>query len=133
MMVGDFTNIDWSKLNSYYTCLAQDVAFHKARMGGKFVVTQAVTSRKFRDHIKKTLPECIFITLSLTRETQRKRIIERHGSGEQAEQIIKFICGIYDYYEKPEEDEKNTFNVDITENMTVDDVMNKVLGILKNL
>ena len=37
---------------------------------------------------------------------------------------------VFELYEKPGADEKNTYNVDITEDMTTKDVMEKVLEIL---
>ena len=96
---------------------------------GNFAIAQAVTSREFRDHIRLTLPDCIFITLTLTKENQLKRITERHGEdcgGELLDMMNKFA----EFYEGPGEGEKNTYNIDIDEKMTPKDVMDKVLETL---
>ena len=69
--------------------------------------------------------------MSLTKEGQRKRVTARHGEGEEAEKMLEFLTGIFDLYEKPYPDEENTFNVDITEDLSMDDVLKKVLEVLK--
>ena len=81
-----------------------------------------------RDHIRITLPDCVFITLTLTKENQLKRVIARHG--EQGEDMFEMFTAMFKFYEGPGNGEKNTFNVDISEDMTPNDVMNKVLEIL---
>ena len=110
--------------------MAKDIETQRKRIGGDFAIAQAVTSRDMRDHIKLTLKDCIFITLTLTKETQRKRIIARHGENEGA---MEFLGNIYQFYEGPGDNEKNVYNINITENMTPDDVMNKALEILDNI
>ena len=93
-------------------------------------MAQAVTSRAIRDVIRKTIPDVIFVILSLTQETQQKRVMERHGEGEEAEGMITFLGNIFKLFEGPAEDEKNTLKVDITEEMTPEDVQKKVLEVL---
>ena len=39
----------------------------------------------------------------------------------------------YDLYEPAGEDEKNAYNIDITEDMSVEDVIEKVLKIVENI
>ena len=39
----------------------------------------------------------------------------------------------YDLYEPADEDEKNAYNIDITEDMSVEDVIKKVLKIVENI
>ena len=64
---------------------------------------------------------------------QAKRVRERAGddgtnsTGEILEKLIK----LNKFYEKPGDGEKNTYNVDITEDMTKQDVLDSVLEILK--
>ena len=127
---GDVKNVDWEKFKPFYTCMANEIKYQHERVGGHFVVANAVTSREMRDHIRKTIPNCIFVTLTLTKETQRKRVTERHGE-EGADAIIDFLTKMYQLYEGPGEGEENTFNVDITENMTREDVKQKVLEVLR--
>ena len=56
------------------------------------------------------------------------QIQARHG--EQAEDAIKILTGIFDIYEPPGENERNTYNVEITDEMTPNDVLEKVQKIL---
>ena len=72
------------------------------------------------------------LIIPCSRNILEKNIIylfqERHG--EQSESVIKFLTGIFDIYEPPGENEKNTYNVEITEDMTQNDVLKKVQNIL---
>ena len=124
---GSFDGVDWDKMKPFYACIAKDIDTHKKRIGGDFAIAQAVTSREMRDHIRITLPDCVFITMSLTKENQIKRVKERHGDDPGA---LEFLAKMFDFYEGPGEGEKNTFNIDITEDMSPKDVMDKVLEIL---
>ena len=124
---GNFDGIDWDKLKPFYACIAKDIDTQKKRIGGDFAIAQAVTSRAMRDHIRITLPNCVFITLSLTKENVTKRIKERHGDDPGA---LEVLSKMFEFYEGPGEGEKNTFNIDITEDMSPKDVMDKVLEIL---
>ena len=90
---GRMSEIDWSKTKPFYTNMAKDIETQKKRIGGNFVIAQAVTFRDMRDHVKLTLPDCIFITLTLTKETQRKRIIARHGENEGA--MMEMMRNLY--------------------------------------
>ena len=60
---------------------------------------------------------------------QAKRIKERHG--EESQGAIEMMMKLHKLYEKPGDGEKNTYNVDITEEMTKKDVLFKVLEILR--
>ena len=120
---------DWEKLKPFYTNMAEDVAAQKKRIGGNFSIAQAVTSQEMRDHIRLTIPDCIFITLTMTQESQIKRIKARHGE-DLSEGLLDMMSGIHKLYELPGENEPNTFNIDITESMNRKDVLNKVLEVL---
>ena len=122
--------VDWEKIKPFYTSMAKDVAAQKKRIGGNFSIAEAVPSRAFRDHIRQTIPDCIFITLTMTKKAQMKRIRARHGDG--SEGMLEVLSNIYELYELPGENEPNTFNVDITDDMKPQDVMKKVLDILEN-
>ena len=122
-------DIDMSKMKPFYKNMSDDVRAQKNRIGGTFAIAQAVTSRELRDHIRTVLPECIFIVLTLTKESQLKRIKQRHGQ-ESSEAIINMMSNIYDLYELPGEGEENTFNVEITDELTPNDVLQKVMEII---
>ena len=129
MMQGNVKDIDWTALKPFLIQAGKHIREQKKRIGGNFAVAQAVTSREMRDSIRGEIPDCIFITLTLTKEAQKKRIMARHG--DNAEGILQLLTGMYDLYELPGEGELNTYNVDITEEMSQMDVMNEVLTILE--
>ena len=129
MSTGSFDDIDWNKAKPFLANMAKDILVQKQRLGGDFAVAHAVTSRDMRDHIRTILPDCIFIVLSMTDETQRKRIKERHG--EATDGVFEMLTKLHKLYEKPGDGEKNAYNVDITEDMTRKDVFNKVMETLK--
>ena len=110
--------------------MAKDIEIQRKRLGGNFVVARAIGSKKERNHIRSMLPDCIFIILSMTKESQMKRLLSRHGEDESGKGVVKFLNDIHKYFEPPEESEENTYNIDITEDMTPRDVMNIALEIL---
>ena len=128
---GQVDNIDWNNIKPWMEAMSKDIHAQKKRMGGNFAVAHSVTSQDMRDLIRSILPDCIFITLSLTEETQAIRVKERHGDGPGTEAISEMLAKMYKLYEGPGEGEKNTYNVDITENMSPKDVLNKVLEVLQ--
>jgi len=60
------------------------------------------------------------------KENQKKRLKERHGEMMMGDMLEK----MFDLYEKPGDGEKNAYNVDITEDMTTKDVLDKVLEVI---
>ena len=119
----DFDKLD--KLCKFYTILSEDIKREQSRIGGHFAVAHAVPKRKFRDHIRNILgSELIFVVLHMTKENQIKRIRARHGN-EQGN--VHFLTKCYDAFEPAADDEPNTISVVINEDMTRDDVANKIL------
>ena len=125
---GKMDEMDFDVCKPFYANMAKDIATQKKRIGGNFAIAQAVTSQEMRDHIRLTLPDCIFITLTLTKENQAKRVQARHG--DDCGPILEMFEKIFQFYEGPGEGEKNTYNINVAEGMTPDDVMNEVLKIL---
>ena len=66
----------------------------------------------------------------MTREDQEARIKARHGTENSSVNDMLLKC--YDVYEPAGEDEPNTLDVLVTPEMTRDDVVNKILNMLKN-
>ena len=54
--------------------MAKTVNIQRKRIGGNFSVAHAVNNQEIREHIRQIIPDVVFITLTLNRETQRKRI-----------------------------------------------------------
>merc|ERR1719510_1451005 len=111
------------------TC--EDIIRQRQRLGGDWATAFAVFSRAQRDIIRSTLGnDVIFFILHLTPETNHKRLVGRHGDG--AEEFNKVFDSMTKMYESAGQDEENAFDLYITEDMTPDDVAQKVLDILEN-
>ena len=91
-----------------------------------------MTSRSSRENIRTVLSDCIFILLSISKETQQKRVAARHGN-ETGDGVTKLLSAMHDLFEPPGNDETNTFKVDINENMTPKEVMEKVVKLLAQI
>ena len=61
-----------------------------------------------------------------------KEIIARHGRN-MNENALKFLIKSAEMYEPAGEDEENAYNVEITEDMNREDVIQKILKIADNL
>ena len=68
--------------------------------------------------------------LNLTKEGIDKRLLARHGSDESGAVAANMMRKVFDMFEPAGADEKNTYNVDIDADMTIDDVMSEILKIL---
>ena len=66
----------------------------------------------------------------MTQESNRKRLVGRHGD-DMAAEFNKIFDSMSKMYESAGGDEKNAFDLHITEDMTPDDVVQKVLDILE--
>ena len=102
-----FDEISDEELRPYFEPMAKEIDRQRKRVGGDFVVAFATQKEQQRNLIRKILPDCIFITLSLTKEAQRRRLLSRHDEKAEA-QVIEFLSKIYDIYELPGENEPNT-------------------------
>ena len=113
------------------TLSAEDILFHKNRIGGDWAVALAVSSKKHREVLRKAIGSDLYIfVLNLTRESNLKRLTERHGA-EHGKEMAKMFEKIIKQYEPAEDDEVNTFNIEVTEEMTPDDVVEKAMSCLK--
>ena len=116
-----------------YDNMAEDISKQSKRLGGKMAVAQALYSRKQRDSMRKILgPECIFIVLNMSHDCQKKRVLGRHGDGMNKE-FLDMMIKMAAMYEPAGADEENAYNVDITEDMNREDVIQKILDIVSQL
>ena len=112
--------------------MANDILKQRQRIGGDWSVAFACFSRHQREIIRKILgPDVIFIVMSLTRETTMKRLQGRFGEDENGEQFTNQCLAIYKKYEEAGDDEMNSYNLMIDENMSIDDVDVKVMDIIR--
>ena len=97
-------------------------------------IAQAVFSRRQRDKLRKILgPDLVFIVLNMTKECQMKRIKGRHGDSNMLEEFMRVLMKYAEMCEPAGDDEENAFNVTISEDMSKDDVVKKVLEVVNNL
>ena len=108
--------------------MCREVAKQHKRLGGDFAVAHLVLSRKSRDLCRAACPNVVFITLALTESCQQKRLEGRHA-GQNADPFKK----LFQDFEPAGDEEENAYNVTISEDMTKEDVMQKVLEIIKRI
>ena len=123
---GNVTNEE--SANPFYTMLAKDILSEKQKIGGDWVVSQAVPTRKQRDIVKK---ECnaTFIILTVSKKYQRQRLSRRHSK--DGKHIVEELSGIYKLFESVQPDEKDAYELVITPEMSADDVLETVLDLIK--
>ena len=126
------SQIDLERSSNFYTHVALNVKSEKERIGGNWIVAQAVPKRSLRDLIRKVLgPDLVFVLLNLTKETQKQRIEARNGGDDNDNAgITDWIAKMYDQFEGKEDDEPGTFSIDVTADMTQEQVVNQILSLI---
>ena len=120
------TGLDFDKMKALYIAMAQDILQQRNRVGGNWVVAQAVPNARYRQAISQVLgKELIHVTLSLSKDAQKKRIIERHG--ESNEGLNDWLHETFKIYEKVDESIENGFDIEISPNMSPMDIVKLVL------
>ena len=117
-------------LRPIFKALANNVAKHKKRLGGTFVVAQAIPNRYSRDCIKEVLgADCICVVLRLAKEANAKRVQARHAYNDdgRTKRQIEFLSGIYDLYEDTQPGEENCVTIYVGTDDTKEDVVNMIL------
>jgi len=110
-------------LGPFYSSMCDNITQERKRIGGDWVVAQAVPSRKMRDLIKSKLgPDVQFMVLNLDSDYQLERLQPRtvKFGKEIAEAWVKMK------YEPAEEDEENAFDLKIIREMSLDDVVQQI-------
>ena len=143
MEVVDSTSVIWEEMmqgicdkerienvcKPFYEAMANDIIKQKKRIGGNWAIAQAVFSRNQREFIREKIgSNLVFIVLNMTKECQLYRIKSRHGDS-LGEAFFNTMAKYAELCEPAGEDEENAYNVTITENMTRDDVIKKILEI----
>ena len=129
-MAGTFNESMEEKLQPLYNGMAKNIANHRQRLGCNMAVAQAIYSRKQRETLFKIVgPDLIFVVLNLTKNCIKKRLEERHGDTLN-DTLMGMLMKVADMCEPAGSDEKNAYNVYITEDMTPDDVIEKIQEIV---
>ena len=110
--------------------MCKDIAAQRKRLGGNWIMAHAVPSRYYRDLIRAELgPDLVFVVLNMSREDQRARLIARHG--EESEGFNDLMSGMFDLYEPATEEEESAIDLNVTNEMTREDVAEKLLKMLE--
>ena len=130
MWAGKYDAVE-ETLNPLYDQMSNHVMIQRKRLGGDMAIAQAVFSRKQRDKLRKIIgPDLVFIVLNMTKECQMKRIKGRHGDSPMLEEFMRVLVKYAEMCEPAGDDEENAFNVTISEDMSKDDVVKKVLEVV---
>jgi len=120
-----------------YNILCDDILKEREKIGGNWVVGQAVYTKAARDLIRSRLGEdLIFIVLESGEEDlQLERLAKRYlGEGEVTEEAREETKKKLEQHaggaEPVEEEEKNTFVIQVTKAQTPEDVVKKVLNFM---
>ena len=93
--------------------MCDNILEERNRVGGDWVVAQAVPSRKLRDLIRSKLgADLVFVVLNLDKDLQQERL--RAG--------MKMV------YEPAEDDEENAVDLKVARDMQVDDVVSVIMS-----
>ena len=66
----------------------------------------------------------------MSEDLQRQRVEKRH---EGEEKLIQYLNALHKYYEPVQKGEENAYDLEITDEMTADDVAEKVIELIENL
>ena len=148
MMDEGYTNIlsgkeaDPSVWEDGYGMMCDDIIRERQKLGGDWVINQAVYTRAARNVVRRKLGASLkFVMLDMDPELQSKRLAKRITSGfgeagalsgevteealEKAKEEMKKMTGRLEDVQK---DEHNTIALVISEDMSVDDVVDKILS-----
>lgn len=118
----------------FYKFMSKCINYEQNRIGGDWVIAQAVPTRKLRDGIRENLgKEVLFFCLTVDREANLARLRKRHGDGDAAEAQTEMCMKIGNFYELKASNEDNTFDIIITKDMTPDYVAQKIMAVVNGL
>jgi len=122
----------------FYNLLCDDILRERTKLGGQWVVCQAVYTKAGRDVIRNMLGDDLaFVVLeSGEDDIQVERMVKRSlGDGEITKEVKEETRKKYAVYagghEPVEDDELNTFSIYVTKDMTPDDVAKAALEFVK--
>ena len=115
------------KLEPYLKLLANHIIKERQRLGGDFVIAQAIFSRKQRNLLQEIIgSDLVFMVLNIPKESQVERLKKRHADS-VPDSFMEFWFRYAKMCEPAGDDEKNSFNIEITKKMARKDVINQIL------
>ena len=114
-----------------YEAIARYAVQQKQRVGGHFAISYAVFTKRQREVCRKVIgKDLIIIVLKLDKKSQyQDRIQKRHGEN-MSKKLLDFLVYCEKYLEDVSDTEENAYQINITEDMTQNDVMERVLKII---
>ena len=92
------------------------------------MVDRCILTKEFRELIRKKLgSDLIIVELQLDEELCKKRILKRHGEDNEWDKIVaNILIDMYPQCEFAGDDEENTFTIEVTEEMTPENIANRI-------
>jgi len=120
---------DTETAKEYYEGMCEDIRKERERIGGDWAIAAVTFSRELRDLIRSKLgPDLVFVILTMDLEDVKKRVMKRHDGHEGA---VEMLTAINKMCERAGEDEENAVNVEVTNEMSEEDVVKKILELVK--
>jgi len=120
----------------FYGMMCQEILAEREKIGGDWIINQGVYTKEARDLIRIKLGSQLkFVFFDMDPDLQAARLANREkGTGEITEEVLeakkqeclKRTRG----YQRRQDDEQNSFQIDITESMKTEDIANEII---KNL
>ena len=121
------------KLDPYLELLANHIIKERQRLGGDFVVAQAIFSRKQRKMLQDIIgPDLVFMVMNMSKESQVERLKKRH-SDIVPDYFMEFWLQYAKMCEPAGDDEINAFNINITAKMSKANAVQKILEIANRI
>jgi len=120
-----------------YTMMCDEINAERAKIGGNWVVNQAVYTREARDFIRSRLGSQVkFVFLDMDPELQAVRLASReNGTGQISEEALearKQEClRRTQGYQRKQEDEQSSIQIDIKESMTPEDIAHTIINCIE--
>merc|ERR1711915_52985 len=112
-------------IEDMYSLLCEDIKSQQEFIGGDFVVAMSIEKQEWRHFIRNQFGSNFkMIILDMSIENQMMRIGQRHGGDEGAVELLKKI---YEMCEPMGTSESNTVSIDVSPEMTPDDVVGLVM------
>ena len=121
---------DPSLAEKFYGAIAKNINYERQRIGGDWIIAQGVAKKIHRDVIRRIIgPDLLFITLALSPEAQTQRLNTRYeGMPEAAKKgAIAMFEATLKHFEPATEDEDNAVHIEISSEMTREDVLKIIL------
>ena len=125
--------VDEKIWEDFYELLCQDILREREKLGGKWVVAQAVYTRSARDIVRRKMGDDLIIVVLETDEDDlqierlAKRAAKKEGcTKDNLENSKKKMASFVGYHDTVEDDEPNTFKVLVSGDMSAENVAKKV-------